>query len=101
MSWGPVFRPVERGLRVRWNRQRIEMAQTLTGTRLTPTDVAALDAFDEVVARPGLAVHHQLDTGECLVVDDHRVLHGRSAFVDHDEPDRRRCLVRVLLRLAA
>jgi hypothetical protein len=100
VSWGPVFSEVGGRLRVRCNRQRIEMAPALTGRPLTADDVEALDALDSVLARPELRVTHLLREGECLVVDDHEVLHGRNAFDDHADPGLRRCLVRVLLRRA-
>ncbi|MCX4631903.1 TauD/TfdA family dioxygenase [Streptomyces sp. NBC_01443] len=35
---------------------------------------------------------------DCLVIDDRRVLHGRTSYEDHADPARRRCLVRVMLR---
>lgn len=99
VSWGPIFRWTAAGkLRVRWNRQRIEMAPELTGKPLTEIDLEALDLFDDISSRPHLQFRHTLKPGECLVVDDHAILHGRAAFVDGEDDNQRRCLVRVLLR---
>ncbi|MGH9959029.1 MAG: TauD/TfdA family dioxygenase [Pyrinomonadaceae bacterium] len=98
VSWGPVFHRTQGKLRVRWNRQRIEMAPSLTGVPLTKNDLTALDAFEEVACRPKIQFRYLLQKGECLVVNDHAVLHGRSGFVDGGEPHERRCLVRVLLK---
>ena len=96
VSWAPVFDLGGPRPRVRWNRQRIEMAPAVTGVRLTPHDVDALDAMDAVLARPALRFRHTLARGELLVVDDARVLHGRSSFRD-DPAASGRCLIRVLL----
>jgi hypothetical protein len=96
--WEPVFKLGDGRLQVRCNRQRIEMAPTLTGISLGEEDIAALDALDNVLARPELQLRLLLQEGDCLVTDEHAVLHGRSAFVDHLEPDRRRCLVRVQMQ---
>ena len=96
--WEPVFKLADGRLEVRCNRQRIEMAPAVTGIALGDEDVAALDALDAILARPELQLSLLLEEGDCLVTDEHAVLHGRSAFVDHPEPDRRRCLVRVQLQ---
>ena len=96
--WEPVFKLGDGRLQVRCNRQRIEMAPAVTGISLGEEDTAALDALDAVLARPELQLSLLLAEGDCLVTDEHAVLHGRSAFVDHPEPDRRRCLVRVQMK---
>ncbi|MFE0464334.1 TauD/TfdA family dioxygenase [Kitasatospora sp. NPDC058965] len=90
----PVFEVAGPRPRVHWNRQRIDMAELVTGTPLPAAEVAALDALDEVLARPGLRYAHTLRPGELLVLDDRVVLHGRGSFTDGA---RRRCLVRMLL----
>jgi alpha-ketoglutarate-dependent taurine dioxygenase len=82
---------------VHWNRQRIEMGAVESGTPLTAEDVAALDALDEVLSRPELRTTHVLRPGELLVLDDHRVLHGRAEFSDARGAGNHRCLVRILL----
>ena len=100
ISWGPVFDNNAGSLRVRCNRQRVEMAAAVTGVPLSAEDIAALDALDEVLTRGELQFRHVLSRGQLLVVDDHLVVHGRSAFVDGESDGElrgRRCLVRVLL----
>lgn len=68
VSWGPVFRRTRGELRVRWNRQRIEMAPSLTGVQLTKGDLAALDAFEKAACRSKIQFRYLLQQGECLVV---------------------------------
>jgi Taurine catabolism dioxygenase TauD, TfdA family len=97
VSWGAIFEEADGRLRVRYNRPRIEMAPALSDVPLTREDVAALDALDEILSRPDLQFRHTLSPGEFLVVDNHRVLHGRSAFTDECGAGRQRRLVRVLL----
>lgn len=100
----PVFdlsggRTGKEPFRVHWNRQRIEMGAVESGEPLTAEDVAALDALDEVLSRPELRTTHVLRPGELLVLDDHRVLHGRAEFSDAQGSGtgNHRCLVRILL----
>jgi hypothetical protein len=98
LIWAPVFEEVGDRLRVHCNRQRIEMAVRAFELQLGDKERNALDALDLVLARPELRISYLLDEGECLVVNDHEVLHGRTAFQDYDDATRRRCLIRVLVR---
>ncbi|MEU9113554.1 TauD/TfdA family dioxygenase [Streptomyces sp. NPDC048483] len=96
--WAPVFAQVGGRLHVRCNVKRIETATELTGEPLPPDRRAALDTLRQVLARPELKITTLLEEGDCLVIDDRRVLHGRTSYEDHSDPARRRCLVRVMLR---
>ncbi|GAA3207048.1 TauD/TfdA family dioxygenase [Dactylosporangium siamense] len=93
----PVFDERPEGWLVRCNRQRIEMAQALTGKPLTDLDRMALDALDTVMMRPALQFRYTLAEGDLLIINDHLILHARDAFQDDVEAGRRRCLIRVLL----
>ncbi|QGV82286.1 TauD/TfdA family dioxygenase [Streptomyces ficellus] len=91
----PVFRRDHHRLRVRYNRHWIGRGHREAAAPLSPADLAALDAFDDVLADPGTAVRIRLRPGDFLLLDNTAVLHGRTAFVDALDPQRRRCLVRV------
>ncbi|WKX69298.1 TauD/TfdA family dioxygenase [Streptomyces sp. XD-27] len=95
--WAPVFE--ERGSRVhvRCNVKRNETAVELTGAPLPSDQRAALDALHHILSRPELRVSILLEEGDCLITDDRRVLHGRTAYEDHAHAALRRCLVRVML----
>ncbi|MEV0373641.1 TauD/TfdA family dioxygenase [Streptomyces sp. NPDC050636] len=97
--WAPVFevRPDGR-VHVRCNVTRIETAAELTGEPLSSARRSAVDALKHVVARPELSVTVLLEEGDCLITDDRRILHGRTAYEDHHDVNRRRCLIRVMLR---
>ncbi|MGG8410574.1 TauD/TfdA family dioxygenase [Streptomyces sp. 12297] len=94
----PVFDTGGGRLVVRCNAKRIETAAELTGDRLPAGQRAALDVLKNVLARPSLRIRVLLDEGDCLLTDDRRVLHGRTAYEDHSDPERRRCLIRLMLR---
>ncbi|KJY33048.1 TauD/TfdA family dioxygenase [Streptomyces sp. NRRL S-495] len=95
--WSPVFEPGGGGLRVRCNVKRIETAFLLTGSTPPSADLAALDALQHVLDRADLRLTLMLEEGDCLLIDDRRVLHGRTGYEDHQALGRRRCLVRVML----
>jgi hypothetical protein len=59
---------------------------------LDDTQLRALAALDEVLARPDVAFDLLLAAGDLLIIRNSRVLHGRSAYVDLPEPNSRRML---------
>jgi len=61
--------------------------------------VEALDLFDEIMNDP--AVHFQMSfaPGDMQFVHNHSLLHDRTGFIDHDDPARRRHLLRLWVSL--
>jgi alpha-ketoglutarate-dependent taurine dioxygenase len=96
-----VLRPViERGgpePLFRYLRYWIESGHEKTGERLTPLQREALDRLDEVLNRPALRAEFSLEPGQVYFVNNRWILHNRTAFEDHPEPERRRHLVRLWL----
>ena len=97
-----VERPViawENGdLVLRYLRHWIEVGHEKAGQSLTPQQQRALDTLDAVVARPELRVEFSLQPGQIYFTNNRWILHNRTAFSDHPEPQRRRHLVRLWLR---
>ncbi|MEJ8569217.1 TauD/TfdA family dioxygenase [Elongatibacter sediminis] len=54
---------------------------------------AALSRFDAALNDACVTVH--LNAGDLLIVDNHRVAHGRTAFMPATAPDRSRHLIRM------
>lgn len=77
-----------------YNRHQIERGHHAAGKPLTPAEIEALDAVDEVLRDESLFLRLPLRRGDLLVLDNTTVLHGRTSFVDHPDPHRRRCLAR-------
>ena len=57
-----------------------------------------LDLLDACLAQPELRVDFLLKPGEMLFVNNRWILHNRTAFEDHAEPEQKRHLVRLWLR---
>jgi alpha-ketoglutarate-dependent taurine dioxygenase len=91
---GPVFARTDGRLTVHYNRHQIERGHRAAGDPLTPARTRALDAFDAVLADPSLFLRVSLRRGDLLLLDNTGVLHGRTAFTDHPDPLRQRCLTR-------
>jgi alpha-ketoglutarate-dependent taurine dioxygenase len=81
----------------RYLRYWIEAGHAKAGEPLTPARRMALDRLDEVLRRPALRAEFSLVPGQVYFVNNRWILHNRTAFEDHPEPDRRRHLVRLWL----
>lgn len=67
--------------------------------RPSPAQIQALDLFDEIVDDPVVHIRMALEPGDMQFVHNHSMLHDRTAFVDHAEPEKRRHLLRLWLSL--
>lgn len=104
----PVSRPVleqdaDGGWRVNYLREYIELGHRHPdGTPLTPVQRDALDRFDTVIAELVEApdrIEIKLEPGQFALIDNRRLLHGRTAFGD-DPADLDRLMIRTWIRPA-
>ena len=66
-------------------------------------DVAALEAFEvfkTTAARDGLLYRTMLEPGDLQFLNNRTVMHGRTAFEDFDEVDRKRLMLRLWLKMS-
>jgi alpha-ketoglutarate-dependent taurine dioxygenase len=85
-------------LLIRYLRYWIQVGHDKAGQPLTPAQVKALDTLDEVMRRRDLIAEFNLKPGDLYFINNRWILHNRTAFEDHPEPERRRHLVRLWLR---
>jgi len=65
---------------------------------LTQADLDPLDFMESVCRREDLAVRFEMERGDMQFVNNRFVLHSRTAFEDHAEPERRRDMLRLWMR---
>ncbi|MGE0797384.1 MAG: TauD/TfdA family dioxygenase [Lautropia sp.] len=94
----PVYRWADGALECRLNRRVIEAGYAARGSAIDATGRAALDLLYDILDEPGFAFEYQLEPGQIQWVNNLSLVHHRTSFVDWDEPDRRRHLVRIYLR---
>lgn len=94
----PILQWGSSGLVCRYLRYWIEVGHEKAGEPLTAELVKALDVLDDVLRRPDLRVEFALQPGQMFFINNRSILHNRTAFEDHPEPDRRRHLVRLWLK---
>ncbi|HEV8437716.1 MAG TPA: TauD/TfdA family dioxygenase [Methylomirabilota bacterium] len=95
----PVLSEWEGELSVVFLRAYIEMAAKELGEPLGEDEIAALDYFEEVAARPDVRLDFTLEPGEAIFFNNCTMLHNRTAFEDHPDPARKRHLLRLWLML--
>ena len=95
----PVLSESEGELSVVFLRAYMEMAASELGVPLGPQEVAALDYFEEVAARPEIKLEFTLEPGEAIFFNNCTMLHNRTSFEDDPDPARKRHLLRLWLML--
>jgi hypothetical protein len=95
----PIFLASGDELLVRYLRYWIEAGHEKIGQPLTAAQKTALDALDETLNRRDLRVEFDLKLGDMYFINNRWILHNRTAFEDHAEPERRRHLMRLWLRV--
>ena len=96
----PVLR-FDSDLEMRYMRFYIEQGHAKAAVPLSPEHVAAFDSLDAVMNRAELQLRFAMEAGDILLLNNHFVLHSRTAFEDHPEIDRRRHYARMWMKVPA
>ena len=82
----------------KWNRNRVKSAQNIPGVpKFTQQQIALMDRLDEILRRPELMHTMYLEPGDLQFLNNHVMLHSRTDYIDHKEPERLRLLKRLWL----
>jgi hypothetical protein len=63
--------------------------------RPTPLQHEALEKVQEIANRPQLMLSMEFREGDIQLINNHTMMHARTAYVDFDEPGRQRHLLRM------
>lgn len=97
----PVFGRARGRVSCAYVRTNILLASKNAGAPpLSDRQVEAVESVRQTASEPDMWVEHFFEPGAMLFVHNHTVLHLRTAFVDWDESDRRRHLLRTWLSMA-
>ncbi len=94
-----LFALHEGKLNFRYLRQYIELGHELRDQPLSEVEVEALDILDSIIQMPDLRLDMMLEPGDIQLANNHLVLHSRTSFEDFAEPEKRRKLLRLWLRM--
>jgi hypothetical protein len=89
-------------LSIRYVRSFLDSAQRHPEVpRRTARETEFLDLVDEIANEPGFALHMDFRPGDIQFVCNYSTFHSRTSYVDHDDPARKRHLLRLWLTLDA
>lgn len=94
----PMFQFDGQSVRGRYNRSLIPVGYQLVGQELDQTGRDAIDALSAVMSEQANHVTFSVEPGQMQFVNNFKMAHSRTDYVDHDEPDRKRHLIRIFLR---
>lgn len=97
-SSAPVFEFDGSCLSTRLATSLIRQGYALAAVDVDDETAAALTALDEMTESDGLGKTFRFERGQIQIVNNRRIGHRRTAFVDWPEPERRRHLIRIWLR---
>lgn len=69
-----------------------------TGVPWTDVQQAAIDEVNRLSNQPDMYLDMDFQPGDVQFLNNYAVLHSRTEFVDHEEPERKRFLQRIWLR---
>ncbi len=95
----PIFSVHEGRLSCRYLRQYIELGHAMRGAPLSRVELEALDVFDAITHDPSVRLDMMLEPGDIQFANNYAVLHSRTGFEDHEDPARRRRLLRLWLKM--
>ena len=101
-SWAtlPIFARHEGRFVSRYIRRFIESARRFDeAPKLTSRQLQALDAIDEILVRPGIALDLDFQPGDLQLLNNSTIWHARTAFSDSSETQGEARAGRLLLRL--
>jgi hypothetical protein len=94
----PVFNPHNGLMITSYVRSAIRKAQRFDEVpRIAPELDEAMDLLDALAESPQLHLDMELQPGDVQFVCNHFILHSRTSYDDHPQPDRRRHLLRLWL----
>jgi hypothetical protein len=91
----PVFEYYDGQLSCRYSWRMIEFAQNTTGVMLTEIQKEAFDVMDGLIEELRMSI--KFEPGDMQFLNNYVILHSRTEFEDHPEPDRKRHLLRLWL----
>lgn len=91
----PIFSERDGWFSCRYTRNHIRYAHRFDGVP-HPRDeqIEAMDRLDKTVVEPDLVLEMSLQPGDMQLLNNHVILHSRTAYTDHEEEERKRHLLR-------
>jgi hypothetical protein len=93
----PIFSWLEGRMSCRYTINTVLQASQYTGVELTEEERKTLFAPLEAARKPGMALTFDLEPGDVQIANNLSTLHQRTEYVDFDESEKKRHLLRLWL----
>ena len=94
----PLFEEENGNLFCNWNRNRVQSAQNIEGVpELSKLQKETMDFLDEILTRPELMYTMYLEPGDMQIINNYRMFHSRTGYLDYENDLKKRCLYRLWL----
>ena len=94
----PLFEESNGNLFCNWNRNRVQSAQNLNGVpNLSLLQKKTMEALDDILLRPELMYTMYLEPGDMQIINNYRMFHSRTGYIDFKDELQKRCLYRLWL----
>lgn len=93
----PIFTMADGYLSISYLRAHIDMAFGGLDRPMNDAEKHALDTFEALAKDPRFCLRFNMKPGDIFFMNNYVLLHDRSEFEDHEDPDKRRLLFRLWL----
>ena len=94
----PIFNFRDGNMTTSYVRSTIEKAQRFENLpRLTEKQREAFALIERIACDPALVLNIEFEPGDIQFLNDHYIMHSRTEYQDHEEPEKRRHLLRLWL----
>ena len=95
----PIFSYHKDKLSCRYLRGYIELGQEQSGMELSKVEVEAFDLLDSILRDENIRIDMMMEPGDIQFANNYSVLHSRTDFEDYEDPERKRHLLRLWLKM--
>ena len=83
---------------LRYLRNYIDKGHEIQKQTLTKIQIKSLDLLDKISHNDDISVNYDLKSDDMVFFNNNRVLHGRTSFEDHEDPNQKRYLIRAWIK---
>ncbi len=94
-SLSPIFSEYDGKLATRYLRNDIELGHERCNTSLSQMQIETLDIFDAITHGPAMRLDMMMEPGDIQFCNNYTIPHSRTAFVDFDDVEKCRKLLRL------
>jgi len=94
----PIFKFKDGKLYFRYLRNYIDAGHDIQNQPLSESQKEALTYLDNSMLEEDMIMSYDLKPDDMVFSDNHRVVHGRTTFEDHNDPDLKRLMLRTWIK---